>query len=177
MERRGFIALLGGAAVAWPVAVGAQRSGHAFRIGVLWPGASAPAPPRMDAFRRGLRESHLVEGRDFVIDLRYAQEGLQQLPQLAAELVGLKVDVIQASGDLAPLIAQQATAAIPIVAFSDDILGAGLLPVSRDRGETRPASLSFPPNSVRRDLRCLKSSFPESREWLRFGILQPARPK
>lgn len=160
MERRGFIALLGGAAVAWPVAVGAQRSGHAFRIGVLWPGASAPAPPRMDAFRRGLRESHLVEGRDFVIDLRYAQEGLQQLPQLAAELVGLKVDVIQASGDLAPLIAQQAPAAIPIVAFSDDILGAGLVAsLSRPGGNTTGLTILSPELSAKR-LEVLKELVP-----------------
>ena len=81
----------------------------------------------MDAFRQGLRESGLVEGRDVVIELRYAQGGLQQLPELAAELVRLKVDVFQASGDLAPRVVQQATATIPIVAFSDDILGAGLI--------------------------------------------------
>jgi putative ABC transport system substrate-binding protein len=114
----------------------------------------------MDAFRRGLRESHLVEGRDFVIDLRYAQEGLQQLPQLAAELVGLKVDVIQVSGDLAPLIAQQATAAIPIVAFSDDILGAGLVAsLSRPGGNTTGLTILSPELSAKR-LEVLKELVP-----------------
>jgi putative ABC transport system substrate-binding protein len=126
MRRREFITLLSGA-LASPLAARAQQGDHVLKIGLLWPGATAPAPPRMDAFRQGLRESGLVEGRDVVIELRYAAAGLQQLPELAAELVRLKVNVFQASGDLAPRVAQQATATIPIVAFSDDILGAGLI--------------------------------------------------
>src|SRR5512144_2395359 len=134
MGRRALITLLGGAVV-WPLAARAQQAGSVLRIGLLWPGASPPAPPRMDAFRQGLRDSGLVEGRDVVIELRYAQGGLQQLPELAAELVRLNGDVFQASGDLAPRVAEQATATIPIVAFSDDILGAGLIPsLSRPGG-------------------------------------------
>ena len=56
MRRRDFITLLGGAAVAWPFAARAQQNGSIPRIGILWPGASLPAPPRMEAFRQG-RES------------------------------------------------------------------------------------------------------------------------
>jgi putative tryptophan/tyrosine transport system substrate-binding protein len=149
-RRREFITLLGGAA-AWPLTVHAQQTGSVLRIGVLWPGASAPAPPRMDAFRQGLRESGLVEGRDVVIELRYAQGGLQQLPELAAELVRLKVDVIEASGDLAPRVAQQATTTIPIVAFSDDILGAGLITsLSRPGGNTTGLTILSPELSAKR---------------------------
>jgi putative ABC transport system substrate-binding protein len=55
-------------------------------IGLLWPGASPPAPPRMEAFRQGLQEAGLIEGQDVEIGLRYAQAGLQRLPELAAEL-------------------------------------------------------------------------------------------
>ena len=150
MRRREFITLLGSAA-AWPFAARAQQAGSMLRIGLLWPGASAPAPPRMDAFRQGLRESGLVEGRDVVIELRYAQGGLQQLPELAAELVRLKVDVFQASGDLAPRVAQQATATIPIVAFSDDILGAGLIAsLSRPGGNTTGLTILSPELSAKR---------------------------
>jgi putative tryptophan/tyrosine transport system substrate-binding protein len=117
----------------------------------LWPGASAPAPPRMDAFRQGLRESGLVEGRDVVIELRYAEGGLQRLPELAAELIRLKVDVFQASGDLAPRVAQQATATIPIVAFSDDILGAGLIAsLSRPGGNMTGLTILSPELSAKR---------------------------
>jgi putative ABC transport system substrate-binding protein len=150
MRRRDFITLLGGAA-SWSLAARAQQAGNVLKIGLLWPGASAPAPPRMDAFRQGLRESGLVEGRDVVIELRYAEGGLQQLPELAAELIRLKVDVFQASGDLAPRVAQQATATIPIVAFSDDILGAGLIAsLSRPGGNMTGLTILSPELSAKR---------------------------
>jgi putative ABC transport system substrate-binding protein len=116
----------GGAGLAWPLGARAQQDGSIPRIGILWPGASLPAPPRMEAFRQGLRDLGFIDGQNVIIELRYAQGGVQQLPELAAELVRLKIDVIQASGDLAPRIAQQATTTVPIVAMSDDILGAGL---------------------------------------------------
>src|SRR5438128_10894696 len=119
MKRREFITLLGSAA-AWPLAARAQQQASSVpRIGLLWPAAAPPAPPRLEALRRGLRESGFVEGRNVAIELRYAQGGPQQLPELAAELVRLNVDVIYAAGDLAPRIAQQATQTIPIVAVSD----------------------------------------------------------
>jgi putative tryptophan/tyrosine transport system substrate-binding protein len=114
MRRREFITLLGAAVAAWPLAARAQQAVSISRIGILWPGASLPAPPRMESFRQGLRELGYVDGQNVVIELRYAQGGLQQLPELAAELVRLKVDVIQASGDLAPRVAQQATTTIPL---------------------------------------------------------------
>jgi putative ABC transport system substrate-binding protein len=150
MRRRDFNTLLGGAA-SWSLAARAQQAGNVLKIGLLWPGVSAPAPPRMDAFRQGLRESGLVEGRDVVIELRYAEGGLQQLPELAAELIRLKVDVFQASGDLAPRVAQHATATIPIVAFSDDILGAGLIAsLSRPGGNMTGLTILSPELSAKR---------------------------
>ena len=151
MKRREFIALLGGAAVAWPLAARAQQAASISRIGILWPGASLPAPPRMESFRQGLRELGYVDGQNVLIEIRYAQGGLQQLPELAAELVRLKVDVIQASGDLAPRVAQQATTTIPIVAMSDDILGAGLIAsLSRPGGNTTGLTILSPELSVKR---------------------------
>src|SRR5262245_7266210 len=125
-KRREFITLLGGAA-AWPLNARAQQSGAVSRIGLLWPGDAPPVSPRMEAFRQGLRALGFVDGQNVAIELRYAQRGSQQLPELAAELIRSKVDVIFASGDLAPKVAQQATETIPIVAISDDILGAGVI--------------------------------------------------
>src|SRR5262245_48084578 len=126
MKRREFITLLG-AAAAWPLATRAQQADSTPRIGLLWPGDAPPAPPRMEAFRQGLRALGFVDGQNVAIELRYAQRGPEQLPELAAELVRLRVDVIFASGDLAPKVAQQATETIPIVVIGDDILGAGLI--------------------------------------------------
>jgi putative ABC transport system substrate-binding protein len=83
-----------------------------------------------------------VDGRNVAIELRYAQRGPQQLPELAAELVRMKVDVICASGDLAPKIAQQATATTPIVSIADDMLGAKLV-VSLSRPEANITGLTI----------------------------------
>ena len=126
MKRRDFMTLLGGAAV-WPLAARAQLAGSVPRIGILWPGVSPPASPRMESFRRGLRDLGFVDGRNVAIELRYSREGAQRLPDLAAELVQMNVDLIYTAGDLAPKVAQQATRTIPIVAITDDMLGAGLV--------------------------------------------------
>src|SRR2546430_12574509 len=96
-------------------------------IGVLWPGTSPPGFPRMESFRQALRQLGFIEGQNISIELRYARGGPQQLQELAAELVLIKVDVLATFGDLTPKIAQQATGTIPIVAISDDIIGAGIV--------------------------------------------------
>jgi hypothetical protein len=74
----------------------------------------------MESFRQGLRAAGFVEGQNVEIELRYAQKGTQQLPDLAAEVVRAKVDAIFAAGDLAARVAQQATSTIPIATISDD---------------------------------------------------------
>ncbi len=151
MRRREFITLLGGAAVAWPLAARAQQVRGVPTIGLLWPGASPPAPPRMEAFRQGLQEAGLAEGRDVQIELRYAQRGLQQLPELAAELVRLNVKVFVSSGDLGPRVLQKATTTIPIVAFSDDVLGAGIVSsLSHPGGMTTGLTILSPELNAKR---------------------------
>jgi putative ABC transport system substrate-binding protein len=105
----------------------------------------------MESFRQGLRDLGFIDGQNVVIELRYAQGGLQELPELAADLVRLKVDIIQSFGDLAPRVAQQATATIPIVAISDDILGAGLVKsLSRPGGNMTGLTILSPELSVKR---------------------------
>jgi ABC-type uncharacterized transport system substrate-binding protein len=105
----------------------------------------------MEAFRDGLSKAGFVDGRNVTIELRFAREGLQQLAELAADLVRLNVSVILGSGDLAPRVAQQATKTIPIVAFSDDILGAGLIPtLSRPGGNMTGLTILSPELSVKR---------------------------
>jgi putative tryptophan/tyrosine transport system substrate-binding protein len=151
MKRREFITLLGGAAASWPLAARAQQAGSTIRVGLLWPGDAPPVSPRMESFRQGLRALGFVDGQNIAIELRYAQRGPQQLPELAAELISLKVDVILAPGDLAPKVAQQATETIPIVAGGDDILGAGVVAsLSRPGGNTTGLTILSPELSAKR---------------------------
>jgi putative ABC transport system substrate-binding protein len=151
LRRREFITLIGGAAAAWPIVARAQQPGNSARIGVLWPGDAPPVSPRMESFRQGLLASGFVDGQNIAIELRYAQGGPQQLPELATELIRLKVDVITTFGDLTPKVAQQATTTIPIVAIGDDILGAGVVTsLSRPGGNTTGLTILSPELSAKR---------------------------
>ena len=151
MRRRELITILGGAAAAWSVVARAQSVNNVRRVGILWPGASPPASPRLESFREGLREAGFIEGENLIIELRYSKTGLQHLPELAAELVRRKVEVIEASGDFAPRVAQQATSTIPIVAFTDDVLGAGLVDsLSRPGRNTTGLTILAPELSAKR---------------------------
>ena len=150
MRRREFITLLGGAAAAWPLAARAQQPTMPV-IGILWPGAEPPAPPRMESFRQVLRQLGFIEGQNVAIELRYARGGLQQIPDLAAELVRIRSDVLVTFGDLTPKVAQQATTKIPIVAISDDILGAGLVAsLSHPDANTTGLTIMSPELSAKR---------------------------
>ena len=111
MKRRSFLGALGGAAVAWPFAARAQQS-PTKRIGALVIG-NADTPSFLKELNDGLRERGRIEGRDYAIDLRSAEGQLGRLPELAADLVRLKVDVIVALFTPCALAAQQATARYP----------------------------------------------------------------
>src|SRR5262245_62927889 len=108
MKRREVITLLGGAAAAWPMAARAQQPGKTYRIGILSAG-TAEVPELEVVFSDALRELGWIEGKNVILDYRYADNRLERLPELAADLVRLKVDVIMAIGTLAPLAAKQTT--------------------------------------------------------------------
>jgi putative ABC transport system substrate-binding protein len=115
MRRREFIALLGGASVAWPLA--AQQP--AMRpIGLL--SARAPGSSEMAALRQGLAENGYVEGRNITIEYRWAEGQFDRLPALAAELVERRVPVIITTGLTSALAAKAATATIPLVFMAAD---------------------------------------------------------
>ena len=86
MRRRDFITLLGGAALAWPLAARAQQAAKVARIGYLRHGTAAANADRVEALRAGLRQLDYVEGKNLAIEFRWA-ESVDQLPQFAAELV------------------------------------------------------------------------------------------
>jgi ABC-type uncharacterized transport system substrate-binding protein len=111
LQRRDFITLMGGAAAGWPLAVRAQQGKKIPRIGVLWPN-----PPAMfDFMRQGLKDFGYIEGQNIAFEFRWAEGKLDQLPEMAAELVRLQVDIIVTLAPQATLAAKQATQTIPIV--------------------------------------------------------------
>ena len=106
----------------------AQEAPKIAKIGVLVPSTSAASAHLLEAFRQGLRELGHVDGKTFVLELRYAEGRTERLPDLARDLVRLKVDIVVTSTDVAIAAARQQTRMIPIVmATSTDPLGTGLV--------------------------------------------------
>ena len=127
--RRGLIAMVGGAAVAWPLAARAQERALPL-IGFLYGGAADRSTGFRVGIPRGLNEMGFVEGRNFAAEYRWADDHLDRLPALAADLVQRRVAVIVTGGGPQPaLAAKAATSTIPIVFFAgDDPVKFGLVP-------------------------------------------------
>jgi putative tryptophan/tyrosine transport system substrate-binding protein len=125
MKRRQFIALVGGAAVAGPLAARAQQT-QMRRVGALILG-NADAEAFRKEMREGLSKAGYIEGRNILFDIRSAQGKLDLLPELAAELVATKVDVLVALYTPCARAAQQATSDIPIVAIVANPIETGFI--------------------------------------------------
>ena len=154
MNRRAFLGTL--AVFAAPLAAEAQPAGKVYRIGYLGnaPSNTSPQVSRFhDALRQGLRERGWVEGRNVVIEWRFAEGRMERLPDLVAELIHLKVDVIVTSaGAPAAHAAKQATTTIPIVAIAvSDPVGQGLVAsLARPGGNVTGLATLFPELAVKR---------------------------
>jgi ABC-type uncharacterized transport system substrate-binding protein len=175
MDRRDFISLVVGTIIAAPLAAEAQQPGKVYRMGYLYSGSASSSPRAPEAFREGLRELGWVEGRNIVIDYRFAEGRFDRLPDLAAELVRLKVNVIVAWPTPPAIAAKNATGTIPIV-----MIGVGYpielgLIASLARPGRNVTGLSFNVGEeIGKGLELLKETLPKVR---RVAILSnPANP-
>jgi ABC-type uncharacterized transport system substrate-binding protein len=172
MNRREFITLLGGAA-AWPVAARAQQPMPV--IGFLYAGSPEPSAHLIAAFRAGLSEAGYVEGRNLIIEFRWAYNQIDRLPELAADLVSRHVAAIVTPGSLSgPIAAKAATSSIPIVfSIGGDPVGVGLVSsFNRPGGNiTGISSMNVELGSKRLGLMC--ELLPSAR---RFVVLASASP-
>ena len=136
MDRRRFLQTVSVSLLTAPLAAGAQQPGRVPRIGYLVGAAREQASHLVKAFENGLRDLGYVPGRDVMIEYRFADGKLERLPQLAQDLVRLKVDVIVTGSNTHVIAAKQATTTIPIVmVYVLDPVEAGLVAnVSRPGG-------------------------------------------
>ena len=159
MKRRDFITLLGGAVGTWPLAARAQQRERMARIGVLWPGA--PPDKWDEAFRQGLRAHGYVEGRNILLEYRWAEGNQERFPILAQELARLPLDVIVTLSARAILAVKEATTSIPIVfaGTSDPVRTGFAASLARPGGNLTGLSLMAPDLAGKR-LELIKSVVP-----------------
>jgi len=148
--------------LAAPLPCEAQPGARVFRIGVLGAASASAYAGFIEAFRQGLRELGYVEGKSIAIEYRWAEGQYERLPDLAAELVRVKVDLIVTHGTPGTRAAKEATSTIPIVmAIVGDAVATGLVArVVRPGGNITGSSFFFPELVVKR-LELLKEAAPK----------------
>ena len=163
IDRRTFLAGTGAVLLAAPFAAQAQQGEKVWRLGVLSPGLSPCGPSvRFEAFRRGLRELGYIEGQNIAIEWRFAEGKDDQLPDLAAELVRLQVDVILTINTPATRAAKNATTTIPIVftAVADSAAAKVVASLARPGGNLTGLTTLVAETSGKR-LELLKEALPK----------------
>ena len=159
MRRREFITLLGGVAVTWPLAASAQSKTP--RIGFMGNSTAALEANLVDAFREGLREHGYEEGRNIVIEYRWADGKYERFPALVAELIAAKVEVIVTAGTPAALAMKKATTTVPLVMVAvGDPVGTGLVPSLARPGANLTGLSSVAPDLEGKRLQLLREVVP-----------------
>jgi putative ABC transport system substrate-binding protein len=155
---------LTGSAALCSLSAHAQQAGKVPRIGYLGVTSPSDRPPLLDTFRQGLRELGWIEGQNIVIDYRFAEGRLDRLPDLAAELVRLNVDIIVSLGTQGVTAAKNATETIPIVMIGvRDPIGTGLIAsLARPGGNVTGVSGTAGLEIVTKQLELLKETTPKA---------------
>ena len=155
MRRREFITLLGGAAVAWPVAARAQQPAKVPRVGII------DDAPIWDHFRQGLRDLGYIEGQNIAFDHRSAEGMPDRLAAVATELARVPVDVIVTYGTPSTAAAKQATTTIPIVMIAiGDPVRAGFVASLARPGGNIAGNVVFGPGTGTKRLQLFKEAIP-----------------
>jgi putative tryptophan/tyrosine transport system substrate-binding protein len=150
----------------------AQQTGKIFRIGFLDPSTASGIAVLLDAFRQELSKLGWIEGKNITIEYRFAEQKSERLPELAVELVRLKVDLIVTSGGPTPLAAKKATSTIPIVMTNSvDPVGAGLVASLARPGGNITGNSGLSPELITKMLEILKDAIPKLN---RVGLLRSA---
>jgi putative ABC transport system substrate-binding protein len=136
----------------------AQQPPKVYRIGILVAGSVATHSRRIDAFRQGLRELGYVEGKNIIIEYKYAEGKSERFADLAAEMVRLKPDVICVGSTGFAAAAKKATSNIPIVAVGGDLVGAGLVASLARPGGNVTGSTNISPDLSGKRLELLKEA-------------------
>ena len=161
MKRREFITLLGGAAAAWPLAGRAQQPAKPARLGYIWIGPKDSEHSTRDGLRQGLRDLGYVEGRDYILEERYAESQPDRLPGIVAELLQLKVTLFLSPGVQVTSALVAATSTVPIIATTPDLLASGFVTsLARPGGNVTGMSLTAGPTLGEKWLEILKETFP-----------------
>jgi putative ABC transport system substrate-binding protein len=164
MDRRRFLVTSLVGALAGLVAAEAEESKRVYRIGYLGAGSPSAQANRIEALRAGLRDLGYVENKNIVLEFRWAEGRSERLPELAGELVQVKVDVIVTGGTPAILAAKQATTTIPIVmAGSGDAVASGLVASLARPGGNVTGSTDSVPELMVKVLELLKGIMPRTR--------------
>ena len=155
--------LLATTVLAGSPAAAAQQAAKVFRIGVLLSGSSSSVESAGDAFRRGMGELGYVEGKNIVMEYRFAEGKRDRLPKLAAELVLQQVDILVVAGVSATQAAKQATTTIPIVVgYAGDLVGTGLVASLAKPGGNITGSTEISPDVSGKRLELLKEAVPKA---------------
>ena len=164
IDRRTFIVSVVGGILTASRAAEAQQAGKVYRIGYLSAPTRASVERGLQAFLQTLRELGWIEGKNLIIEYRWADGNIERLPSLAAELVAQKVDLIVAPAGTAALAAKKATSSIPIVMiFPADPVGLGLVASVRRPGGNVTGTTSTPSSEIfGKQLQILKEAVPRA---------------